>query len=298
MSIIYYKYQIFCVTDNIYEYVILDSTSAVPCKCPTNTSHTVNTESVAVIQTISEQSVKIIEENGITGGSFATSSNVLNIPKNTTNSFSVVFPYPISALNTSFTTIDTNRDDEVSLSIGDNTVIGYVTISLTQSTTWTSKNYVIGDKVLYTHPTFGNRQYTCILNTVNNEIPSTTAYWKHGIEINVSTTVVANTSTGYYIKLSQGANLNDMGRVISIDKNNKKIYVENDITTTFTMGTYILQTVYLTKSYTIGYADTYTFGLNKIGGAYIPANTTIKITYKNNSLINDNMLYGRVEYLY
>lgn len=45
---VYYKYKIFCQTDNKYEYVIKESTEAAPSTCPVNTDHTCYANSAAI----------------------------------------------------------------------------------------------------------------------------------------------------------------------------------------------------------------------------------------------------------
>ncbi len=115
--------------------------------------------------------------------------------------------------------------------------------------------------------------------------------------LSVSPTVLTNTSTGYSIKISGGGNTDDVGRVISIDKNNQKIYVETNITHSFSPMACVLQSIYLLKDFTIGNPSDYAIGLSKIGGAYIPADTLVKISYQN--LTGNNKYFnGRLEYLY
>lgn len=54
---IYYKYKIFCQTDNRYEYIIKASTEPTPTTCPVDTNHIVDINSVAIHETI-DTSVK------------------------------------------------------------------------------------------------------------------------------------------------------------------------------------------------------------------------------------------------
>lgn len=56
---IYYKYKIFCETDNEWEYVILDQAQSAPTKCPNDTTHTVLADSVAIIETINTDEQKV-----------------------------------------------------------------------------------------------------------------------------------------------------------------------------------------------------------------------------------------------
>lgn len=293
----YYKYRIYCETEQKYVFVILDQNDPVPTKCPNNTTDIVNNNSIAIVDTIQEQEVIIKEENGKTGGTFGTIACNIDATASTTSTITLSWPYPISALCTYYVSTEENKKDLLTLSVGENTQIGSIIESILPATSWSSRNYTIGQKVMYTHPVFGLRVYTCISNTSNNEIPTNINFWKHGFALNVSSTVLANTSTGYYIKISGGGNTDDVGRVISIDKENQKIYVETNITHSFSPMAYILQSIYLLKDYTIGNPSDYAIGLSKIGGAYIPADTIVKISYQNLTG-TDKFFNGRLEYLY
>jgi hypothetical protein len=294
----YYKYRFFCETEQKFVFIILNKDDPLPTKCPNNTNDIVSNDSIVVVETISENTVVVKEGNGTTGGTFGVHVCSLNIEPNTTNTINISFPYPISALNTSYVTTTDNIKDILSVSIGENTPIGVLTFNLTPATSWTNKNYNSGQTVTYTHFIFGLRTYTCINNTINNEIPTNIQYWKHGLELYVSPTVIQYVSTGYYIKLFDGTNTNDVGRVISVDKVKNCIYVENNTTYNFNIGSVILQTIYLIKDAIIGNPNNYLIGGKKIGGTYIPEDTIIKIYYSNLSSTDPKFFNGTLEYVY
>lgn len=293
----FYKYRIFCETENKYVFVILDKDDPPPTKCPNNTSDKININTVAIVDTIEEREVIIKEENGKTGGSFGTVSCTINATANTTTSITMTWPYPISALCQYFVSTEENKKDLLTLSINENRKIGVITDNISPATAWTTQNYNAGQIVTYTHPIFGSRVYTCIANTNNNQEPTNNNYWKHGFELKVSSTVLLYTSTGYSISISGNGNTNDVGRVISVDKDNQKIYVEKNISNSFVSTADILQTVYLLKDFEIGNPSDYSVGLSKIGGSYIIADSLVKISYKNLTN-NDKYFNGRMEYLY
>jgi hypothetical protein len=182
--------------------------------------------------------------------------------------------------------------------VGENTPVGIITQSITPANLWTDTNYNIGDKVIYNHPVFGERIYTCIQNTINNEIPTNQNFWRHGFELSVSSTVTENTSTGYYIKITNGTNTDDLKRVISINILENKIYVEGNSTNNFSIGSFVLQSVYLLKDFPIGNIGEYSLGLSKIGGSHVPPDTIVRIYYTNLSDTEDKYFNGRLEYLY
>jgi hypothetical protein len=295
----FYRYRIFCETEQQYVYVILDQNDPVPTKCPNNTSDTVNANTVTIVEILNENSVVVKEETGQTGGTFGVYATNLDISPNSTNTITVSFPYPISSLCTYYSTTSANTKDLLSVTIGENTPIGVITSSASPvSSSWTENNYTIGQMVLYNHPSFGSRIYTCIANTNNNENPTNSGYWKHGFELSVSSTVLKNTSTGYYINLTDNTNNNDLKRVISIDTINSKIYVEGNLSNNFNTGSVILQTVYLMKDYPLGNGGEHFVGSKKIGGTYIPADTFIKVYYTNLSSTETKYFNGGMEYIY
>jgi len=102
--------------------------------------------------------------------------------------------------------------------------------------------------------------------------------------IDVSQTVIDNAKVGYYLKLDDGTNIDDVGRVISIDKVNSQITIETATVNSFAVATptLIKQTVKLVpKIMLIGDHVQISLGGSKIGGSYIPANTLLKARYNN-----------------
>lgn len=247
----YYKYRVRCTTDNVYEYWILSSNDSVPTTCPKNTFHTIDTAQTIIVDTIEENEVVIKEELTPTGGNFRCHSVLINAVKNTITSNTSYWPFPISALSLNFLTEEVHRGDTISATIGEDIVIGYISVDVSPSTEWVPQNYTVGQTVKYTDPVYGARIYTCITDTLSNDIPINISYWKHGLEISVNQTVIDNCGIGYYIKLDDGNNNNNVERIISVDKEYKKIYVEKNLTNSFLASTptYIKQTIYLLKDY-------------------------------------------------
>ena len=296
----YYQYRIYCVTDGKFEYSILPSTYSTPTICPTNTAHTINSDETVILKTIKDDMVTIKEENIPTGGNFGCRTVTVNAVKNTTSTKIFWFPYPVSALNIDFVTGAEHNGDHFDLTIGENTITGALAGNVNPASAWSAQNYVVGDTVTYTHPTFGSRVYTCMVNTVSNEIPTDTTYWKHGFEISVSQTVIDNGYRGYHYALYDGVNRDELGCCVDIDTINNKLYMEISSTNSFSAAspTYVQQTVFFLKAFALGKAWEYDIGASKIGGSYIPADTLIKILYTNNSTLTDKTFIGRVEYLY
>jgi len=161
-----------------------------------------------------------------------------------------------------------------------------------------SQNYTTGQVVLY-QDTIGTRPYTCVVNTVSNEVPTNPSYWKLGYELNVTSSVIQYTCIGFYLKLDNFVTNDLLGQIINIDAVHNKVYVEINPTHSylFTSPTYIRQTVYFIKNYQLSEPALHDVGARKIGGAYIPADVKITADYANNSA-SDSTIVGRVEFLY
>ena len=292
-----YKYRIRCTTDSVYEFVWGENP---PTKCPTNTAHTVDLNSITITDKIEIDEVVIKEENVPTGGNFQAMTLSLDIPANSTAYKPVHWPFNVTAFGVNFITNAAHKGDIIELYAGKNTTVGIILSSQAPISAWASGNYVAGDKVLYTHLVFGDRIYTCILDTVSNEEPTNTTYWRHGNALLVSSTVIDYVLIGYYIRLTDGVNADDVGRVISIDAESSIIYVENNLTNSYSPAspTYVQQTVYFIKDYEVGEDWERNIGEMKIGGSHIPADTFIEMSYKNNSVSDAKYIVGHVEYLY
>jgi len=131
------------------------------------------------------------------------------------------------------------------------------------------------------------------IGTITSNVASTDT------EISVSQTVIDNTSIGYYIKLYDGTNTDDLGRVLSIDKVNNKITMETAATQAFTASTptYIKQTVKMLPKSPLDTEGSMSAGESKIGGSYIPANTILRATYHNTAATAKKFIFF-MEYLY
>lgn len=291
----YYKYRIRCTTDNIDEYRILKSTEPEPTTCPTNTNHTIDPTQTTIVDTIEDSVVTIKEESTPTGGNFRATTLKINALKNQISSNSTIFPHPISALSVEFTTKAEHEGDCIDLVVGENTIIGAITADVDPASAWVSQNYTAGQVV-----TYNSKTYTCILNTISNEVPTNITYWQHGLEISVSQTVIDNTQIGYHINLYDGTNTDHVNIVVRINTVSNKIYVETNLTNSFAAATptYVRQSVYTIKDYELGPGWQNVLGESKIGGSHIPKNTEITVYYDNKSVDTDKIFIGRVEYLY
>lgn len=116
--------------------------------------------------------------------------------------------------------------------------------------------------------------------------------------INVSQTVIDNISMGFYIKIGSKTN-SCIGRVASIDKDNKTLTFEESISQTYTAGSYVFMTVKVVDYWRFTAPGFNSVGESKIGASYIPANTVLRIIYHNINGLNVNKLFGvAIDYMY
>jgi len=294
------KYKYVCSNgDSVIEW--REEDDGIPSQCKENSSHTIVATSIRAIGRRDPTEQKIVEESTPTGGNFDTTSIEITAAASTTTSKTVSWPHPISALCVTFVSEETHRGDTMDLRIGEDTTIGTLQSDAGAASAWSSQNYTVGQTVTYDtgDATYGTRVYTCILNTVSNEVPTNTTYWQHGLRLHVASSVIAYTEIGYYLKLSDGTNTDNVGKVIALDSTNNYVYVETNLVNSFATATptVILQTVYMFNDYKIGPPWKYTIGKSKIGGSYMPKDTKITVYYTNNTASSKTFI-GHVELLY
>jgi len=122
------------------------------------------------------QKVKIEEEDISTGKHFGIESKIITTAASTSKEIQLTWPIPITVLCFKLSSILDQKDDILDISIGPNTV-GTIINNVIPPIAWSSRNYTQGQVITYNHPTFGIRPYTCIVNTVSNEIPLDANYW-------------------------------------------------------------------------------------------------------------------------
>lgn len=118
--------------------------------------------------------------------------------------------------------------------------------------------------------------------------------------LNVSSTVIDNAEVGWDINLFNGVVSEDLGRVLSKDVGNSQIIVENGAVNNFNAAppTYVRLAVNTIDCMHINVPNVrYAFAEKKLGGRYLPANTTINIKYTNNEGNAKSFVYN-LEYLY
>lgn len=123
--------------------------------------------------------------------------------------------------------------------------------------------------------------YTTSTRTGTNVIP-------------VDDSVVRYSKIGYWVKMNDI----DLGRILSINKMNKTITVENQITSLQPSKSQIKITIKLVPYFRFTAPGSFTVGESKIGAALIPANTVLRLIYKNNSPTYNKSFGILIDYLY
>jgi hypothetical protein len=116
--------------------------------------------------------------------------------------------------------------------------------------------------------------------------------------ITVSDTAYANLKVGYWFKLADGTNTDDLGRVLEKQDNNQ-IKVETAASYAFAVATptYVKMTVKMVLHGHLPATSRLCIGESKIGGTYLAANTSMRIRYRNNDGLAKTFEFW-LEYLY
>lgn len=117
--------------------------------------------------------------------------------------------------------------------------------------------------------------------------------------INVASTVTANAQIGYFVKLDDGTNSDDLGCITAIDATAGTITVSTAAANAFAVATpsLIKQTIKMVPAMELDGYGRVVLGEAKIGGSYLPANTTLRARYNNVTATAKRFRFV-MEYLY
>lgn len=116
--------------------------------------------------------------------------------------------------------------------------------------------------------------------------------------ISVSDTVVEYINKGYYIKIGSPSN-ECLGRVVDYDIDNKTITLEEPITSSYTVGSYIFMTIKIVPYWRFTATGFNSVGESKIGASFIPKGTILRILYYNENGVMTNKIFGiSIDYMY
>ncbi len=246
-----HKYRTFCLTENTLVYSWGETP---PITCPNNDTHTIDTNSISIVDSVSSKKINISQDNGLTGGNFRAETIKAVIKPNTTEIFDFSWPFDMSVHTVHFVTNAQHIGDKFSCIIAPNTIIGVIT-----------NNVNVGDTTFH-----------------------------------VSPTVLQYANMGYIISLFDGANKSIVGYVISKDLVNSTITCHDPSTNVFSASspTYVMLEIRNIYEFEIGDPNKYDIGQSLIQSGLIPANTIVRLEYKNNSKTDAKSFIFYFEYFY
>ena len=137
MSVSLYKYRIYCQTEQVYTYVWGEST---PLACPINSSHTISSSTITILDEVSEKIVAIKQESVKTGGNFKIKGFSHICPANSTTIFPVSWPFNITVMNVRIYSEISQVGDTVNAIVSPDTIVGTLTSSCSSGVTTVSVN--------------------------------------------------------------------------------------------------------------------------------------------------------------
>lgn len=114
----------------------------------------------------------------------------------------------------------------------------------------------------------------------------------------VNNTVLSYMNIGFHMSLMSGSNLlEDLEEVLVKNDSNNTVTTQFAVSNSYPPGTHVHMHISFIKNLEFTEPDWYTIGDRKIGASYLPAKTTLRMTYSNQNLQDkDVILY--TQYLY
>lgn len=115
--------------------------------------------------------------------------------------------------------------------------------------------------------------------------------------IHVSNSVFDYINNGFYINITNGSQIIDLGQCICINKSNNTIKCENSANNTMKAGAYLQMTIRNIKDLLFVEPESITIANKHIKSSFIPANINLKFDYQNNSGVEKKFKFI-YEYIY
>jgi len=249
-----------CETEGKVVREILNSTASPPTTCQHDrVGHTIDLTSVTKEKELSEKIVKVQEEHTPTGGKWEGTAFFLQ--GNTGPSETTqdfIWDNPISVLDIQIITEASNRYDAVQLEV-------------------IPPNIGFGEGVIGTLVQTGTTGAT---------------------GISVSQSIIDNIQIADNLSLQQGAQVQELGNIISIDSVNNIVYCKNPLEYEFSAAgpTLVKFKRFVIENFVLGPPQRCPLGDSKIGGSYVPAGYIVRARYINNGT-DPKELYCIIEYM-
>jgi len=261
-----YQYRLSCTSESGAEKYVWSVLK--PTKCPDNASHTIDTNSITIVQEVSTKKVIVKEENVDTGGNFKAKGiayDVVGSDEDTGSGAGIVHSirswiYPVNILGIWINITEDMIGDVVNLYVAPNTTIG-----------------VIGAAVAV-----------------------------DDITITCSSTVFNYIKVGYEVRITNGVFVDDLGEVTSVNSMTRQITTTHPSTHIYSQfsPTYVQMSVHMLHDCELGAVGRMPIGSTKIGASYVPAGLAIHAYYKNNTTtiadhaVKQKRMRTDIEYLY
>lgn len=305
------RYKVYCNTESQDVYIWSVSTPTV---CPNNNTHSINTNTITIIQGVSNRKVEIQEEDPDvlepTSGRFRSQGFQI---KSTSQEEHLEFSwcYPVSALNIKFTSSSRHVGDIVDCNITPAEFLAYTDSSeIIGATSFkvdavNIANININDDIYVMYP---EDSYTQCLgkvtakdtntNIVTFNIPLQRVVEKNyyvsrrkkvgyltankqvgDVLINLNPELIPLLQRGLYLTVSDNTNIQELGEIYEINTQTNQVRIQNPLQYNFNMYSYIYVTVKTLKNYKISSEQQYIIGNSKIGGSYITKFYMVSIKY-------------------
>lgn len=300
-----YKWKVYCETEQKYIEGYLEETEGKPTKCFNNNEHSIDTSKSIIIEKILSEFTNVLTKWKI----FCDTENIY------TYGYSTELPYPERCFNNINHVMSkkpiaiksiTNNESRIKEEFGNTG--GYfqsITYKLDCESGETIQDYsypypicafLVSFKTISENKDdFFNIEVgpDSVVGIITNSISSPTNI------LEVSETVIENCKIGFLVSITDGINIDNLGKIIEIDNFNSTITTTNSTSFNFSSSspTYVRITVKMVSDFLIGHPGDYTIGSSKIGGSSVPSNTTVRVKYFNNSL-SVKEFYINVEILY
>jgi hypothetical protein len=151
---------------------------------------------------------------------------------------------------------------------------------------------------VYCYPTQSNvnDSFSCYLPLPTVPVLGNVSIGSSNIPIPSALTSYVN--VGYNVALSNSSNLEQIGRVISIDTSNNVLYTEYCSSNSYSYpNDQVVIKAYFVKDLLMPVVNQIIVGQGTLNGTFVPKNTPVLIEYSNNSCTEKKMTY-HVEYMY
>lgn len=229
------RYKIYCTTESAY---IEGWGTDEPTSCYNNNTHTVNPNSVQLMETVSTSVVQINQNTYANGNNFGVRNITLSAASSSTTTDSYTFAIPTTMHSFYFNADSEHIGDKIDIAANLNQTVGML-----------GENISPGDTIIH--------------------VPVAISLYGY---------------LGFYIRVTDGVNTNDLGYIVSMDKVNNTVVVKTPATNSFDKtNTFVQMTYYVIKDFTISGIGHHAFGSDLLSGANIPLNTAVSFTYTNNN---------------